>query len=305
MRTYGRHLAGPRAGGTNIMAGRSWFFATDGQQHGPYSEDQFRDLIGKGGIRPDTYVWSEGMAAWQFAGEVPGLLSSGAPPVSQTGVRSVVSGGSAVLLDVGVWELLWRNFVLAISFLLILPVPWALVWYCRWFVSRVHVTQWPNLGFTGRPMDLWWYLVAFALQVFAILVADISLLVGVMLLVLYWLVIRWFIANVSSNGQPLSLKFEGSFWGYFGWNILYFVATLTIIGVAWVNAAWARWVCRNISGSPHKIFFIATGWEILWRTLACGVACLFIIPIPWVVRWYTAWYISQFVVEKRSAMAQG
>ena len=61
--------------GTNIMASRSWFFATDGQQHGPYSEDQFRDLIEKGGIRPDTYVWSEGMAAWQFAGDVPGLLS--------------------------------------------------------------------------------------------------------------------------------------------------------------------------------------------------------------------------------------
>ena len=80
MRLYGRRLAGPRAGGTNIMANRSWFFATDGQQHGPYSEDQFRDLIGKGGIRPDTYVWSEGMAAWQFAGDVPGLLSSGARP---------------------------------------------------------------------------------------------------------------------------------------------------------------------------------------------------------------------------------
>src|SRR5882757_3543124 len=40
-------------GGTNIMADRSWFFATDGQQHGPYSEDQFRDLIGRGRIRGD------------------------------------------------------------------------------------------------------------------------------------------------------------------------------------------------------------------------------------------------------------
>ena len=67
------------------MASRSWFFATDGQQHGPYSEDQFRDLIGKGGIRPDTYVWSEGMAAWQFAGDVPGLLSGGAKTAGFSG----------------------------------------------------------------------------------------------------------------------------------------------------------------------------------------------------------------------------
>src|SRR5882757_7571886 len=118
MRTYCPGLAGPRAGGTNIMAGRSWFFATDGQQHGPYSEDQFHDLIGRGDIRPDTYVWSEGMAAWQFAGEVPGLLSSGpppvSPPVSQTAVRPVVTGGdgaAAVSLEVGAWALLWRSFV--------------------------------------------------------------------------------------------------------------------------------------------------------------------------------------------------
>ncbi len=288
------------------MASRSWFFATDGQQHGPYPEDQFRDLIGNGDIRPDTYVWSEGMAGWQFASDVPGLLSGGTPPVSQTSVRPSVSGGhgaAAVMLDVGAWELFWRSFVLAISFLLILPVPWALVWYCRWFVSHVHVTQWPNLGFTGRPMDLWWYLAAFALQLCGMLVENISFLVGPVLLVIYWFVIRWFVANLSSNGQPLSLKLEGSFWGYLGWNVLYLIAALTIIGIAWVNAAWARWVCRNISGSPYEVSFAGTGWEILWRGLACGAASLFIIPIPWAFRWYTAWYISQFALEQRSALA--
>jgi hypothetical protein len=290
------------------MASRSWFFATDGQQHGPYSEDQFRDLIGRGDIRPDTYVWSEGMAAWQFAGDVPGLLSSGAPAVSQTGVRPAVPGGqgaAAFSLDVGVGELLWRSLVLVVGFLLIIPVPWALVWYWRWFVSRVHVRQWPNLGFTGRPMDIWWYLAAFVLQVCATLIDNqfLNLFSAAVQLVLYWLLLRWFIANLSSNGQPLSLRFEGSFWGYFGWNILFVVSALTIIGWAWVSVAWSRWICRNISGSPHEIFFIATGWEILWRVLACGVASLFIIPIPWVARWYTGWYISQFALEKRSAPA--
>jgi hypothetical protein len=290
------------------MASRSWFFATDGQQHGPYSEDQFRDLIGKGDIRPGTYVWSEGMAAWQFAGDVPGLLSSGPPAVSQTGARPAVTGvqgAAAFSLDVGVWELFWRSLVLVIGFLLIIPVPWALVWYWRWFVSHVHVAQWPNLGFTGRPMDLWWYLAAFVLQVCAAFVDSqlLNLVSAAVQLVLYWLLLRWFIANISSNGQPLSLRFEGSFWAYFGWNILFLVAALTIIGWAWVAAAWARWTCRNISGSPHEIFFIATGWEILWRTLACGVASMFIIPIPWVSRWYAGWYVSQFVLEKRSALA--
>jgi len=290
------------------MASRSWFFATEGQQHGPYSEDQFRDLIGRGDIRPDTYVWSEGMAAWQFAGDVPGLLSSGPPAISQTGVRPVgtgVQGPAAFSLDVGVWELLWRSLVLVIGFLLIIPVPWALVWYWRWFVPHVHVAQWPNLGFTGRPMDLWWYLAALVLQVCAAFVDSqlLNLFSAAVQLVLYWLLLRWFIANISSNDQPLSLRFEGSFWAYFGWNILFLVSALTIIGWAWVAAAWARWTCRNISGSPHEAFFIASGWEILWRTLACGFASLLIIPIPWVSRWYVCWYVSQFVLEKRSALA--
>jgi hypothetical protein len=70
-----------------------------------------------------------------------------------------------------------------------------------------------------------------------------------------------------------------------------------------VPGAWARWTCRNISGSPHETFFIGTGWEILWRTLACGFASLLIIPIPWVSRWYIRWYVSQFVLEKQSALA--
>src|ERR1700712_3583953 len=114
MRTYGRHLAGPRAGGTNIMASRSWFFATDGQQHGPYSEDQFRDLIGKGGIRPDTYVWSEGMAAWQFAGEIPGLLSSGArsPAFPASGATPAHFAGTGSLsLEADTWALLGRSLL--------------------------------------------------------------------------------------------------------------------------------------------------------------------------------------------------
>ena len=38
-------------------------------------------------------------------------------------------------------------------------------------------------------------------------------------IVLYWLLIRWVLANLTSNGQPLGLSFAGSVWGYLGWNI--------------------------------------------------------------------------------------
>jgi hypothetical protein len=41
--------------------------------------------------------------------------------------------------------------------------------------------------------------------------------------------------------------------------------------------------------------------EMLWRTLALVFACVFIIPIPWAMRWYTQWYVSQFELVERAA----
>src|ERR1700704_5023566 len=58
------------------MSDRSWFFASQGRQEGPYPENQLRDLIAAGTVTADTLVWSEGMADWQKAGDIPGLLSA-------------------------------------------------------------------------------------------------------------------------------------------------------------------------------------------------------------------------------------
>ena len=55
------------------MSDRSWFFASQGQQQGPIPEHQLRELIAAGTVTADTLVWSEGMANWQRAGDVPGL----------------------------------------------------------------------------------------------------------------------------------------------------------------------------------------------------------------------------------------
>jgi len=57
------------------MSNRSWFFAANGQQQGPYPEAQFRDLIARGTVNAQTLVWSEGMAGWTAAGQVTELAS--------------------------------------------------------------------------------------------------------------------------------------------------------------------------------------------------------------------------------------
>ena len=102
------------------------------------------------------------------------------------------------------------------------------------------------------------------------------------------MIIRWIASNLSSNGQPLPIAFTGSVWTYIGWQVLMVISFITIIGWAWVVTAWMRWICRNISGTRREIIFNASGLEVLWRTIVLVIACAFIIPIPWVMRWYAA-----------------
>src|SRR5580704_10891947 len=49
----------------NEMADQSWFFASQGQQQGPYPEAQLRQFIASRVVTADTLVWTEAMANWQ------------------------------------------------------------------------------------------------------------------------------------------------------------------------------------------------------------------------------------------------
>ncbi|MGK3902501.1 hypothetical protein ABI046_15110, partial [Enterococcus faecium] len=66
---------------------------------------------------------------------------------------------------------------------------------------------------------------------------------------LSWLTVRWLTANITSEGRPLQISFDGSPWIYVGWYLLMAVSFITIIGWAWVITAWMRWICANINGT--------------------------------------------------------
>src|ERR1700751_2630228 len=121
------------------MADRSWFFAANGQQQGPYPDAQFRDLIARGSVNAQTLVWSEGMAGWQKAGDVPGLLAgAAAPPSMPPGGRALTGaggygasagsdpGGGALSIDFGIWDFVWRSFLLVLGLVFVIPTPWVL-----------------------------------------------------------------------------------------------------------------------------------------------------------------------------------
>ena len=289
------------------MANRSWFYASQGQQQGPYPEAQLRDLIARGVVRADTLVWSEGMAGWQRAGEIPDLAPGGPSPpaVPQSGAMMNASGqgGNPLSLDIGLWSYLGRGLLFVIGLLLVVPAPWTSTSFYRWMASRIHVPGRPNFAFTGQPMDLWYVFVILGLMSYVGLTHSsiLQLLAIPAQAFLSWMIVRWVAANLSSNGQQLPLSFDGSALAYVGWSVLMYVSFITIIGWAWVITAWMRWNCSNVSGTRREIVFNATGLEVLWRTLVFVVGCAFLIPIPWVLRWYTRWYVSQFALVEHGA----
>jgi uncharacterized protein DUF4339 len=291
----------------------SWFYASEGkQQQGPYPEGQFRDLVAQGVVRPDTLVWSEGMAGWQKAAEIPGLIGGGGPPMVPAGGPPMMgaggygdAGGGSLSIDFGILEFTWRSIVMLIGMCLIIPVPWGFVWYTKWIVSCVTIPGRPNLSFTGNAMTLVPWFFGFIVLAIAIAFTDIQLLNNLLFIVqivLYWLLVKWLIANLASNGQALGLNFTGSVWAYIGWNLLFAISIVTIIGWAWVAAAQLRWMCRNIEGTRREIVFKGSGLGILWRGIVAAILFSLIIPIPWVYRWIMNWTASQTVLEPHGSL---
>ncbi len=291
------------------MSNRSWFFAANGQQQGPYPEAQFRDFVARGTVRAETLVWTEGMASWQKAGEIPGLLSGGgAPPAMPRAGAAVVgngAGGGQLSIELGLWPFFGRTILFVIGVLLVIPAPWVAVSYYRWVTSRVVVPGRPNFAFTGQVGDIWYVFILLALCSYggSTGYVTIKLLLIPVQAFLSWMILRWIAANLSSNGQQLPTAFEGSALTYVGWQVLMLLSFITIVGWAWVVTAWMRWNCRNVSGTRREIIFKASGWDVLWRTIVFAVSSAFLIPIPWMLGWYTRWYVSQFALEPRLANA--
>ena len=293
----------------------NWFYAANGQQQGPFGDAQLRDLIANGTVRPDTLVWTEGMAGWQKAAEVPGLMPAGGPPPRPMGGAPPMMGGAgmasgnALSLNMGIWDFTWRTFLFLLGSIFIIPFPWLLVWYLKWITSCVQVPGRPNLSFNGTALTVAaWFFGSIGAAIVVGMLAYVTGLdwlnhvFGLVYIVLYWLFLRWFVANLASNGQVLGLSFSGTFWAFLGWTILSVLSVISIIGWAWVYSATMRWICRNIQGTRRAVVFNGTGLGYLWRMVLTALAASFIIPIPWVYRWLMGWQLSQTELVRRGAV---
>lgn len=305
------------------MAEAQWYSAVNGQQQGPFGEQQFRAMIGRGEVRADTLVWSASLPGWTKAGDVPGLIPAamrtpsavppvplpGAPgqaaypPVSYQQASQYPGGepGAPMVTRAGPFGLLGRMLLVALCQLLIIPSPWANAAVYRWFTSTVDLPNGKRVVFNGRGGDIWYIFMAAAL---CGLIGAIHLVVQFLLIPLtalfYLMIVRWYFANLTWEGQRQPLQFTGAYIGFLGWSALMTISFLSIIGWAWVMTAQTRWICRHVEGSSQRLSFVGSGWGVLWRTFVLTITCIFIIPIPWMMCWFVRWWVSQLCLSPRS-----
>ena len=73
----------------------NWYYLEQGQQRGPVSDEEFPGLIQSGVIRPETYLWCEGMAEWKTYGQLaaaPAPAGASAATVQQAAADPASSG---------------------------------------------------------------------------------------------------------------------------------------------------------------------------------------------------------------------
>ncbi|HEY1749362.1 MAG TPA: DUF4339 domain-containing protein [Xanthobacteraceae bacterium] len=281
------------------MADRKWYTGIGGRQDGPYSDEQIRALIAAGRVTADTLVWSTGMENWTKAGAIPGLMGSGQqpPPIPSPAPALPPGAVQHFSTDVRVWPLLGRSIVVVLAQLLVVPSPWAMTSFYRWFVAHLHVPGHQRVAFAGKPEDIWYIFMINALLAYAGVIHQYLPLVAFFLGPLFLLIIaRWFIRNLIWDGQTGPLRFTATYWPLLGWNLLFIISIFSIIGWAWVCTAWARWLCRRVEGGAQRLVCTMSGWGLLWRSVVFSLSCIFIIPIPWSFHWLTRWMVSQFAL---------
>jgi uncharacterized RDD family membrane protein YckC len=72
-----------------------WYYAQNNQRSGPFTDQEFTNLVAQGTVTPDTLVWRDGMQNWVPYGQVQ--PSGGASVPMGGGAASSASGGAMVV----------------------------------------------------------------------------------------------------------------------------------------------------------------------------------------------------------------
>ncbi len=284
------------------MTWNYFFKDRSGAQNGPVSLDELAALTLQGRLAPDCLVWAEG-------GEP---AAAAAFPVLAQAFRqkpgfAPASGTGPLQADLPAWGLFWRGVVYVVGVAMVVPAPWAGRWFYNWFAGRIALPNGRRLFLESSIGACWLIFAGIGL---AAIVPDFfrhtdaypyaRLASGLSSEALAFLLVGWFSRSLRSEDGALDIGFGGGFWAYLGWDLLMVLSLVTVVGWAWVARSKMRWICRHAGGS-HQFEFVASGWQILWRTFAMLLGSALVVTIPWLMRWYLSWCIAQIVAAPGAA----
>jgi hypothetical protein len=286
------------------MAWNYYYKDRSGGQNGPVSLDELIALARNGQIPPECHVWAEGGEPGPAANnpDLAAAFHSIQAPAAATGIGPLQP-------DLPVWALFWRSFVASLGIGLIFTAPWAGLWFYRWLASRIALPNGVRLLLQSSVGQCWPIFLGFGLLQLGFGFVDQNstgeAIVGGLLLLnvaLSFVMTRWLSRALRAEDGSLKVSFEGGFWTFFGWSVLFLFAVETVIGWAWILKLMMRWICRQTVGT-HEFEFVGSGLSILWRAFVAALGCAFILPIPWMIRWFARWFIAQIVVTPAAAAA--
>lgn len=212
----------------------------------------------------------------------------------------------------GALGLFGRVIAFGFGLFLIVPAPWIVCWFYRWLVGKIEGRYGTRLSFHGTPGSVWVLTTLYGLLFLSGIAwgrftgsngepnvwAEVGFQIANNLasIVIGYFFFRWMIGSTAVDGSRLTLT--AGLGKYVGWMVLVMLATLTIIGWAWVACAMYRWLSGTVEGAPGRFTFTARGHQLLGRTLLYLLFCVPIVTIPWAIRWYLVWYVEQFRLEE-------
>ena len=201
-------------------------------------------------------------------------------------------------IELPFWGLFGQAVLNIIGDLTIVASPWTNTALIKYIFEHVSLPDGRRLIFSGKPGDIWFVFILNAIFALIGRFFHIALFIIIPIsLILYVVFLRWVCTNIRTADNRTRIAFEGGSWGYIAWALFLFASIPTIIGWAWVMKLMWQWVFRKIHGT-HTFEFTGTGLSLLWRTLVYILCSVLIIPIPWVMRWYLTWFISQIHISR-------
>src|SRR6266702_8115313 len=130
------------------------FFFSDrlGDRRGPFTSQELAALARAGEIPADAMVWSQGGEPAP-AHRHPALAAIFAPSAS------VGASAGPLIASFPACGLFWRLIVLVFGIALVIPAPWAGLWFYRWLAAQVSLPTGQRLSLAST-VGACWYIFA-------------------------------------------------------------------------------------------------------------------------------------------------